>query len=339
MVGNINQQKGGRAKGASSGNRHWSCPQRASGVAMCQYWSVRRRHIAAMIGAAAAAMSAVQIAPMPAAHAAGCPDAEVVFARGTTEDPGVGPTGQAFLDSLRSRVGPKSIGVYAVNYPATTDFPTAVDGITDARAHVLTTTANCPHTKIVLGGFSQGAAVMGFVTANVVPDGVSPSDVPAPLPPDVADHVAAVALFGKPSARFMHAINDPPIALGPQYVPKTVDLCVDNDLVCDLQQTSFSAHNEYEETGMVDQGATFVASQLRASWAADVPAPPAPPAGGPAPSLLTASAPLTPPVPAAGLAPPPAPPVGPSPHLPSTPLTLPGPVAPDAPPQAVGPLA
>jgi hypothetical protein len=163
--------------------------------------------------------------------------------------------------------------------------------------------------------------------------------VPAPLPPDVADHVAAVALFGKPSARFMHAINDPPIALGPQYVPKTVDLCVDNDLVCDSHGTSFSAHTEYEETGMVDQGVTFVASQLRASWAADVPVPAAPPAGGPVPSLLTASAPLTPPAPAAGLAPPPAPPGGPSPHLPPTPLTLPGPVAPVAPPQVVGPLA
>ena len=121
---------------------------------------------------------------MPSAHAAECPDAEVVFARGTTEAPGVGPTGEAFVDSLRSRVGAKSVGVYAVDYAATTDFPTAVDGITDARAHIIATASNCPHTKMVLGGFSQGAAVMGFVTANVVPDGVSASDVPAPLPPD-----------------------------------------------------------------------------------------------------------------------------------------------------------
>jgi cutinase len=224
---------------------------------------VRRRHIAGMIGAAAAVTWAMQIAPTPAAHAAGCPDAEVVFARGTTEAPGVGPTGQAFVDSLRSHIGPKSVGVYAVDYPATTDFPTAVDGITDARTHVLTTAANCPHTKMVLGGFSQGAAVMGFVTANAVPDGVSPSDVPAPLPPDVVNNVAAVALFGKPSVRFMHAINDPPVAIGPQYLPKTIDLCVDNDLVCDSHGTSFSAHNEYVDAGMVDQGAAFVASELQ----------------------------------------------------------------------------
>jgi cutinase len=279
---------------------------------------------------------------MPSAHAAACPDAEVVFARGTTEDPGVGPTGQAFVDSLRSRVGAKSLGVYPVNYPATTDFPTAVDGINDARAHVLATAAICPQTKMVLGGFSQGAAVMGFVTADTVPDGVSVADVPAPMPPDVANHVAAVALFGKPSTRFMRAINDPPVAVGSQYLPKTIDLCVDNDLVCDSHGSSFSVHDQYVEAGMVDQGATFVANQLQASWAAEVPAaaPSPPPAAvSPLSGPLSAASPPAPLAPPAPLVPPAE---GPSPHLPTTPVTppgpvtLPGPVAPVAP---VGPLA
>jgi cutinase len=260
------------------------------------------------------------IAPMAPALGEACPDAEVVFARGTTELPGVGPTGEAFVDSLRSRVGAKSLGVYAVDYPATTDFPTAVEGITDARNHVLATAASCPKTKIVLGGFSQGAAVAGFVTANAVPDGVSASDVPAPMPPEVANHVAAVALFGKPSPRFMHVINDPPVTVGQQYLAKTIDLCVDNDLVCDPEGRSFSAHNEYADSGMVDQGAAFVANQLQASWAADVPA--APPAERSAPSPLTA--PLTPPAPAASVAPA-APSAGPAPHLPAAPVTPPGP--------------
>jgi cutinase-like protein len=310
--------------------------RRALSVAVCQHRSVRRRHIAVSIGAAAVATWALQSAPIPSAQAAPCPDAEVVFARGTTEAPGVGPTGEAFVDSLRSRVGAKSVGVYAVDYPATTDFPTAVDGITDARAHVLATAANCPRTKMVLGGFSQGAAVMGFVTANAVPDGVSPLDVPAPMPPEVANHVAAVALFGKPSTRFMRAINDPPITVGQQYVAKTIDLCVDDDLVCDSDGRSFSAHNQYVETGMVDQGVTFVANQLQASWGADGLVPPS--AGGASPSpqtpptplpLSAPAAPVAPPAPAAGGA-------GPTPHLPAAPLTPPGPpAAPVAPPPPV----
>jgi cutinase len=263
-----------------------------------------------------------------------CPDAEVVFARGTTEAPGVGPTGEAFVDALRTRVGAKSVGVYAVDYPATIDFPTAVDGINDARAHILATAANCPKTKMVLGGFSQGAAVMGFVTASVVPDGVSPADVPAPMPPEVANHVAAVTLFGKPSTRFMRAINDPAVTIGPQYVGKTIDLCVDNDLVCDASGRSFSAHNTYVDAGMVDQGATFAANQLQASWAADAVVPPAEgaapgPGPGQAPSPLSAPAgPVAPPAPAVANA-------GPTPHLPQAPLTAPGPpAAPVVPPPA-----
>jgi cutinase len=308
--------------------------RRAHATVVCQHWSVRPRHIAEFVGAAALAAVAIPTAPMPPVDAAPCPDAEVIFARGTTEDPGPGPTGQAFIDSLRSRVGAKSLGVYAVDYPATTDFPTAVQGISDARTHVIATAANCPQTKMVLGGFSQGAAVMGFVTANVVPDGVSPSDVPAPMPPDVANHVAAVALFGKPSTRFMHAINDPPISIGSQYVAKTVDLCVDNDLVCDSTGRSFSAHNEYIDSGMVDQGATFVANQLQASWAADALVPP--PAGGAAPSPQTPPGSLALSAPVAQAAPPAAA-AGPSPHLQSAPVP-PGPPAAPVAPLPVAPL-
>lgn len=232
----------------------------------------------------------MQSAVIPAAHAAPCPDAEVIFARGTTELPGVGPTGDAFVNSLRSQVGAKSVEVYPVNYPATTDFRTAVDGISDARARILATAASCPETKMVLGGFSQGAAVMGFVTANAVPDGVSDLPVPTPMPPDVADHVAAVALFGKPSARFMRAINDPQIVIGPGYVDKTVDLCVDDDLVCDPDGRSFGIHSRYPEVGLADQGATLVAQKLQASWAAEAATDPPDDAAAPeppAPALLS----------------------------------------------------
>ena len=212
--------------------------------------------------------------------------------------------------------------VYAVDYPATTDFPTAVQGIADARARIVATAANCPDTKMVLGGFSQGAAVMGFVTAAVIPDGVSPEDVPAPMPPDLADHVSAVALFGKPSGRFMKVLNDPPVIVGPGYAAKAIDLCVDDDLVCDPHGSSFAAHNQYEADGLVSQGATFVAQKLQADWAATEPgvaAPEAPaqqvsrpateptPATAPQPTQHLAQAPDSVPGPAPGpLGPPPA---------------------------------
>ncbi len=279
----------------------------SSGTAMCQHDVVSSWRVVAAIGTAAAATAVLPTVAASTAQAVGCPDAEVIFARGTTEQPGPGPTGTAFIDALRTKVDAKSVGVYAVDYPATLDFATAVDGIADARAHILATAATCPDTKMVLGGFSQGAAVMGFVTTNAVPDGLDPATVPTPLPPDIADHVAAVALFGKPSARFMRAINDPTVTIGPQYVAKTVDLCITDDLVCDPKGRSFGAHNQYFDAGLVDEGATFAAVALETSWAADGPTPPPTAVHLPAPPPPTAVHLTEWPNPGAQLGPPPGP--------------------------------
>jgi len=216
--------------------------------------------LANLVFAAAAPVWAL-LAPVPSAAADPCPDVEVVFARGTNEPPGVGGIGQTFVDTLRSHVGTKSLGVYPVNYPATTNFPTAVDGISDAGTHVESMAARCPKTKMVLGGYSQGAAVMGFVTYSQVPDGAHLAQALQPMPPEIADHVATVALFGKPSGQFMSIINEPPITIGPAYAAKTIDLCVPNDPVCSSSGTP-GAHHQYVETGLVDQAADFAASHL-----------------------------------------------------------------------------
>ncbi len=199
----------------------------------------------------------------PAAHAATCPDIEVVFARGTTEPPGIGRTGQAFVDALRRDLGTKTVGVYAVNYPASTDFPTGVQGVVDGSTHVAATAANCPNTKLVLGGYSQGAAVVGFVTADAIPTGYAvPPGTPLPLPVGVADRVAAVALFGKPSPKFMAAIDEPAVPLGPAYANKTIDLCAGGDPICSQEGGNSAAHSMYAGNGMVQQAADYVARRI-----------------------------------------------------------------------------
>jgi hypothetical protein len=233
---------------------------------------VSARQIARLLGAVVVTTwAALLSAPVPFASAQPCPDVEVVFARGTGEPPGVGGVGQAFVDSLRSQVGGRSVGVYAVNYPASSDFAsgvdfarTVVDGISDASAHVESMAANCPNTRMVLGGYSQGAVVTGFVTSAVVPEGVPAAFVPAPMPPEVANHVAAVALFGKPSDQFMRQYGAPPIAIGPMYVPKTIDLCAPGDTICSgaADGAPTVAHALYGVNGMVGQAATFAAGRL-----------------------------------------------------------------------------
>jgi cutinase len=186
---------------------------------------------------------------IPDAAAAPCPDVEVVFGRGTNQPPGLGEVGEAFVDSLRAQAGGKSIGAYAVNYPASNDFPNSVPaGARDASTHVQSMAASCPNTRLVLGGYSQGATVTDVISGT--------------MPPAVANHVAAVALFGNPKSAFADTLSSGPLpAISPRYVPKTIDLCVPDDPLCS-DGKNFVAHILYVQTGMTNQAATFVASRV-----------------------------------------------------------------------------
>lgn len=236
---------------------------------------MRVSHIA---GAATVIASALLSAPVPPASADPCPDVEVVFARGTSEAPGVGMVGQSFVDALQSHVGNRSVAVYPVNYEASSDFGnrldfvrSVVDGVRDAATHVEATAANCPNTRIVLGGYSQGAVVSGYATANSLPRQDIPADLvqyawyaPKPMPLSVANHVAALVLFGKPSGQFMSEIGAPPIPIGPGYAPKTIEMCAPDDTICNGAPGGGPtlAHITYGMNGMADQAAVFAVGKL-----------------------------------------------------------------------------
>jgi cutinase len=222
----------------------------------------------AAVAVSACVSGAVNI---PVASADPCPDVEVVFARGTFEAPGVGGVGEAFVDALRSRVGSKSVDVYPVNYPASLDFATASDGVVDAANKIRDTATSCPNTKMVLGGYSQGAAVLAYTTVDSIPTGYQlPAGITGPMAPEVAKHVAAVALFGKPSSGFMQMIQNgaPPIAVGQLYTGKTTDLCIPEDPICSPTGSDGSQHGLYIANGMTDQAADFAAHRLTTSGSA-----------------------------------------------------------------------
>jgi cutinase len=225
------------------------------------------RRLVAVVGAAVAVGAAPLSAPVPPASAEPCPDVEVVFARGTGEPPGVGGIGGAFVDALRGQLGGRSLGVYPVNYQASGDFQnpnfpaTVIDGIRDAGSHIESMAANCPKTREVLGGYSQGAAVAGYVTSAAVPQGVPASAVPPPMPPEIANHVAAVTLFGTPSGQFLEKYRAPALTIGPLYQSKTLELCAPGDPVCS-DGGSFAAHTSYAANGMTGQAAGYAASHL-----------------------------------------------------------------------------
>ena len=225
------------------------------------------KFVVRVFGVVAVATSALMssVAGIPAAAAEPCPDVQVIFARGTFEPAGVGETGQAFVDALTGKLGGKSVDVYPVNYPASLDFATAADGVIDASNKIRDVAASCPNTKMVLGGYSQGAAVVAYTTEDAVPPGFNlPAGITGPMAPEVANHVAAVALFGKPSSGFLQMIytGAPPITVGRLYSEKTTDLCIPEDNVCSPTGSDNGAHTLYSQNGMADQAADFAARRV-----------------------------------------------------------------------------
>lgn len=205
-------------------------------------------------------------AQIPVASAAPCPDVEVTFARGTDEPPGVGVVGQEFVDALHAQVSSHTVGVYAVNYPAGADFAASASaGAVDAHAHIQSMIAGCPNTKLVLGGYSLGAMVIDLVTIS---RGPVVGLIPQTLDMGEADHVAALALFGNPSSRYLGA---PVSEVSPWYGAKAIDLCADGDPVCkpggalalpSHDELFAEVHLSYAHSGMPTQAASFVAGHL-----------------------------------------------------------------------------
>ncbi len=133
--------------------------------------------------------------------------------------PASGVLGNAFVSALRSKVN-KNIGVYAVRYPADNEIDI---GANDMSAHIQNMAKTCPDTRLVLGGYSLGAAVTDVVLA--VPFSFFGFD--NPLPAGMDQKIAAVALFGNGAAWVGPITN-----FSPLYSERTIELCHGADPIC-----------------------------------------------------------------------------------------------------------
>ncbi|CAN3127475.1 cutinase family protein [Mycobacterium sp. smrl_JER01] len=210
-----------------------------------------------VLSAAAALLvvAATLVAP-PVASAQACPDAELIFARGRVESPGAGQIGNALISALRSKTG-KDIDLYAVKYPANTEIDV---GANDMSQRIQYMSANCPDTRLVLGGYSLGAAVTDVVLA--VP--ISAFGFKSPLPAGADRHIAAIALFGNGIA-WVGPISN----FNPLYQERTIELCHGDDPICNPTdpenwQDYWPDHlaPAYISAGMVNQAADFIAPRL-----------------------------------------------------------------------------
>jgi cutinase-like protein len=224
---------------------------------------IRHRFVKAIGSAALVALTASVLLVVPAVTGSGlpsasaaCSDVELVFARGRLEPAGPGQIGNALIGALRAK-STKNISMYAVRYPADNQIDV---GANDMSQHVQNTIANCPNTRIVLGGYSLGAAVTDVVLALPF----SFFGFSNPLPPEAEQHIAAVALFGNGSAWVGPITN-----FNGVYADRTIELCHAEDPICnpadpDTWEKNWSDHlaKAYINAGMVNQAADFVAGRI-----------------------------------------------------------------------------
>lgn len=157
-----------------------------------------------------------------------CTDITVVFARGTSETGNVGTiSGPPMFKAIRAKLGADRVTVQGVDYPASVavsrirkyknkykllitqqgNANQGADGGKKMADLVATALAQCPTTKIVVSGYSQG----GMVVHNAFKNGLS------------STKIAGAVLFGDPLKR--SAVGDMPTA-------KVKQFCGTSDTIC-----------------------------------------------------------------------------------------------------------
>ena len=193
--------------------------------------------MAAAYAAAAVPIAATFVIPVPTAAAQPCPDVEVVFARGTSEPPGVGRVGQALADALAPQLGglhrghvrrqlcrqlrlPQHRGGrHRCHQPHRRDGP-AVPRHPDRARRLLAGRGGRRHAW-------RGCRRWGTGSADI---GSAP-----PLPGGLNGNVAAVAVFGNPAAKFGN-----PVSAAGSFAGKAIDLCADGDPICSDGRNPFA---------------------------------------------------------------------------------------------------
>jgi cutinase len=215
--------------------------------------SVRKR-LAAALAATAVSLSIGLVAAAPAKAQLGCSDVEVIFARGTFELPGTGLiAGVPFTNALRLRLVGKSVNVHAVDYAADALQLSAGAGATYMTRRVKTVAAQCPNTKIVLGGYSQGASVTDIsIGINTI---LGRGET---IPANLAPRISAIAVFGNPLKLTLGDIGRD----APLYRGKFIDICNLGDPICG-GGINILAHLSYGTDGATNRAADFVAGKVR----------------------------------------------------------------------------
>ncbi|GKT88748.1 LOW QUALITY PROTEIN: carbohydrate esterase family 5 protein [Colletotrichum tofieldiae] len=169
-----------------------------------------------------------------------CRKVTLIWARGTTQSGNVGEAGSegpTFFNALASRVGASNLAVQGVTYPANIfGFLAGGDaaGSTTMANLVARAVTQCPSTKIVLSGYSQGGQLVHNAAAK--------------LTTAQTNRISAVLIFGDP-------FDGQPVGNVPASKVKII--CHSGDNICDGGIIITADHRNYENDAPA--AAAFVA--------------------------------------------------------------------------------
>ncbi|KAH8726934.1 cutinase, partial [Phaeosphaeriaceae sp. PMI808] len=164
-----------------------------------------------------------------------CTDMTVISARGTGEPGNFGfVSGPPMLKALRSKLGNTRVTAQGVDYPASPSGNTnlGADGGKKVADLVATAISQCPNTKIIVSGYSQG----GMVVHNAFKNGLS------------ASKVAGAVIFGDPLK---------PQKVGGLSADKVKQFCGTFDSICGGGGDGGATGGHTSYGSSVDAAATF----------------------------------------------------------------------------------
>ncbi|KAI9172124.1 putative cutinase 1 [Paramyrothecium foliicola] len=179
----------------------------------------------------------------------GCKPVIMLFARGSTEIGNMGTVcGPPTAQGIKANFGADQVAVEGIEYGAllSTNFlPGGADprGIQQMQTLIAKANTECPDSKLVVGGYSQGAAL----THRAVED----------LPQAQKDQIIAAFTFGDTQ-------NTQDNGQIPNFPPeKTNVICNPGDAVCRGTLTILPAHLDY--TRRAAEQVDFISAQISAA--------------------------------------------------------------------------
>ncbi|KAK8141943.1 hypothetical protein G3M48_009587 [Beauveria asiatica] len=200
----------------------------------------------------------------------GCTDMILFYARGSTQDGNMGASpGPKLASLLEAKYGADKVAVQGLDYKADLMENFSENGTDDAaiaalQAHLVRATSQCPAAKIVVAGYSQGAAVIHAAFKT--------------LPAEALARVNAVVTFGdtqyvEPVAGFdtpETVANEPCLNNRskknadkiPNYPAKhSLFICNKGDTICEEGKLEYDeAHSDYDRRAA--EAADFVIKML-----------------------------------------------------------------------------